>query len=366
MGKRASNYDWLRVISAIAVIMIHVSGSWFGDITNDIAENNLNYRDIESPFWVCIYNSISRFAVPCFVMISGAFILDNEKNIEYRKFYSKSFSKIGVPTIVFSILYILYQIPLCFIGEGERIITMVKNIVKGSPMYHMWYMYMLIGLYLLVPITIRFKDSISEKNFHKITFIFLAFASLSMWTSNFRLSWDAGRSFEYLGYFMVGYSIRKICKEKNNKRATLAVLAGILFEICAAGLEYRQMVAGIAESELKYSIVEPSSPLIVLASILIFYGFTVLNIKKDVTKLSRLTLWIYLIHAGVWDFIIKVVRLTKGENILVKTDGMIWIPIFVVVVLGISCVLSKLYIWLWGKFDKEKKITNKLLQIIHL
>lgn len=366
MEKREGNYDLLRIVSAVAVIMIHVSAGWLANAVNDIAERGLFIEDILSPFWLCIYNSISRFAVPCFVMLSGAFILDNEKNIEYKNFYVKSLSKIGVPTIVFSILYVLCQIPLYFIGEDREIGTLVKSIVVGKPMYHMWYMYMLIGLYILAPITMRFKKSIPERSFHKVTFVFLVFASISMWTSTSELSWDVGCSFEYLGYFMVGYSIRKINRGKNNRKALLAVLAGILLELCAAELEYQQMVAGILESELKYSIVGPSSPLIVLASVLIFYGFTVLDVKKDLTKLSSLTFWIYLIHVGIWEVISKMIRLTKGENAFTKMDGLIWIPVVVAAVFAISCVLSKLYIWLWRKIDIEKRITNTLLRIVHL
>ncbi|MCM1087062.1 MAG: acyltransferase family protein [Muribaculaceae bacterium] len=210
MEKREDNYDLLRIICAVAVIMIHVSGRWFVNAINDIAERGLFIEDILHPFWICIYDSISRFAVPCFVMLSGAFILDNEENIEYKEFYSKNFSKIGIPTIVFSILYILYQIPICLCVENKGIGTLMISVIQGRPMYHMWYLYMLIGLYALAPIVIRFKNSIPEENFYKITFVFLILASISMWTSNDILAWDVGSSFEYLGYFMVGYSIRKI------------------------------------------------------------------------------------------------------------------------------------------------------------
>lgn len=365
MEKREGNYDLLRIISAIAVIMIHVSSTWFSGAINDISENGLIIEDIVSPFWLCLYNSVSRFAVPCFVMLSGAFVLDNKKNIEYKRFYSRSFSRIGVPTIVFSIIYILYRIPLCFMVGGKGIRALAADVLKGNVVKHMWYLYMLIGLYVLVPIVMQFKNSIAEKTFYKVTFVFLAFASISMWTSSNKLSWDVGRSFEYLGYFMVGYSIRKI-SNKNNIKAILAVLAGILFEICAAGLEYQQLAAGIAENELKYGIVEPSSPLIVLASILIFYGFTVLDVRIDLVKLSGLTFWVYLIHVGVWYLISNVLKLIKGNNIFSRMDGMIWIPVFVAVVFAISYVLSRLYIWLWEKIDKEKRITNRLLRIAHL
>lgn len=48
----------------------------------------------------------------------------------------------------------MVQIPGCFVGEKkgiEEIFGLVINLLRGEPMYHMWYMYMLVVLYLLAP-----------------------------------------------------------------------------------------------------------------------------------------------------------------------------------------------------------------------
>lgn len=128
MKEREYNYDLLRVISMIAVIMIHVSGSWVNKIIEYLA-NGRGISELMNPIMVCVYHSTSRFAVPCFIMLSGAFVLDNDRTAKYQEFYENAFMKIGIPTIYFSILYILYRIPLCFVGEqtgfGEWI-----NIIK--------------------------------------------------------------------------------------------------------------------------------------------------------------------------------------------------------------------------------------------
>lgn len=226
-SKRENNYDLLRIASTIAVIMIHVSAVWFGIAVDDIAENRLRIADIQSPFFICIYNSISRFAVPCFLMLSGAFILDNKRNSEYKGFYSKSFEKIGIHAMVFSLLYTLYQIPFCFVGEEKDVTILLKNIIKGLPMAHMWYMYMLIGVYVMVPVVLRFKNSITEKMFYRVACVFLILASISRWTTEkVWLSWDVGQAFEYLGYFLVGYSIRKINKGKRNNAKAIVSIGG--------------------------------------------------------------------------------------------------------------------------------------------
>lgn len=126
--------------------MIHVSAVWVNNTVGMIAEYRADITKIKAPFLICVYNSIVKFAVPCFLMLSGAFIIDNKKNDEYRNFYSKSFVHIGVPTIIFSGIYFLYRLPPCFIGEDRGINPLLKDIIKDSPMYHMWYLYMLIGV----------------------------------------------------------------------------------------------------------------------------------------------------------------------------------------------------------------------------
>ena len=73
---RESNFDLLRILCAFAVIAIHVSGQFVGAMTSDLSYARVEFESIlNSTLW----NVLSRFAVPCFVMLSGAFILSNNK-----------------------------------------------------------------------------------------------------------------------------------------------------------------------------------------------------------------------------------------------------------------------------------------------
>lgn len=358
MKKREGNYDLLRIVCTIGVILIHVSAAWFNRALAD---------DIEMPAVICIYNSITRFAVPCFIMLSGAFILDNDKNLDYKTFYAKSFSKVGVQIILFSLIYVIYRILLSFAGLYGDISSLLLDIAKGEPMYHMWYLYMLVGVYAMAPIVLRFKNSISEKAFYKVSFVFLVLASVSRWTTKgVAFHWDIGQSFEYLGYFMAGYSIRRICQKKSNAKAFAAIIFGLLFELCAAGFEYGQLMEKIAEEDLKYSIVTPYCPWIVAGSVLIFYGFSLFDIKKDFAKCSNLTFFIYLIHVCVWDFVGILVSILTGSTYLTDLNGAVWVILIVVLVFILSYYVSKLYLWGWNKLDQEKRVTRFLVRMVHL
>lgn len=80
-NERESNYDLLRILSAFAVVMLLVSVVF------------LKFNDIKAPsncsLSVIVLNTLTRFAVPCFFMTSGAFILADEKNADYKFFIKR-------------------------------------------------------------------------------------------------------------------------------------------------------------------------------------------------------------------------------------------------------------------------------------
>lgn len=356
--QREYKYDLLRVVSMMAVIMIHVSGTWVNGFSTIMARGGTSVDELLHPLSACIYDSISRFAVPCFIMLSGAFILADRRKEDYLLFYKKSFYKLGTHTLIFTVLYTLYQILECFVGEKkgmEEVLELVKGLAKGSPMYHMWYMYMLVVLYLLAPVCVRLKNSISEAVFDKVAAVFLVVANLSAWTTQtVRLSWDVGRAFEYLGYFMIGYVIRKHTGGKeNNKKVLPLIIGGVAVEVLVSFVEYYfQIVKGIGEGDLTYRIVAPYSPGIVLASVLIFTGFSYLSVKESrlIAKLSGMSFIVYLMHAGVWDFIGKVLYLLKGKDYIVgHLDNIYMIPVCVMAVFIVSLAGAEAYKVLYDK-----------------
>ena len=242
-------------------------------------------------------------------MLSGAFIIADKRNVDYKYFYRKSFKNIGVYTVIFSFIYFAYSILRGLLGvildieDVNDLFGPVKSLLLGRPYYHMWYLYMLMGVYLLAPFIIRFKQDIGEKNFSKIVWPFLLAACLSNCTSTYKLSWDVGLSFTYLGYFMIGYEIRKIGGlHKNNWKAVIMISLGIVTELIVTFLCYKAELEPYDSEFLNMiALREPFSPLIMVAALLIFMGFSMLEIKKDFSKLAFYTFLIYLVHAGIWD-----------------------------------------------------------------
>ena len=136
--------DLIRAIAVILVILLHASIE---------ATPNI---DIMSPqgvqlWWASdIYNSLARSAVPLFVMLTGALLLQPTKTNEtLREFFKKRFNRIGLPIIFWGAAYFAWRY---FVNSEVLTSNSIVQGVLAGPYYHFWYLYILIGLYLLTPL----------------------------------------------------------------------------------------------------------------------------------------------------------------------------------------------------------------------
>lgn len=374
MHDRETNYDLLRVISSIAVVLIHVGNS-FLDASFEYNIETFGFVFRGNLLITFILDSLPRFAVPCFVMLSGAFILDNKKNKDSKHFYKRSFSSIGITTIVFSVIYTLYSCVKGIINDNRGffggIIYPIINAFLGRPFYHMWYLYMLIGLYLVTPVLLSIEENYSKTILcGKIPWILLAVASISYWVqpSSFKLGWDISLQVEFLTFFLVGYSIRCWAKKRNksNILGIILIALGLLMEILLAYLRYKKVQNGclLSNERIEFSFLgyEGLAPFVVISSVLIFMGFSVLNIKLNLSKLSSYMFLIYLIHAGIWDvmkFCIRhgIIHLPQAEFTIIACTLLIFV---------LSLLVSILYKKVWNKIDSKLKVTDRLCKLFRL
>ncbi|WP_036819025.1 acyltransferase, partial [Photobacterium sanctipauli] len=89
-------FDVLRCIAAVAVVVIHVLGPYrelFGEISNSA--------------WITAtsFNSFSRWAVPIFIMITGALMLTDTRPFDLKYYVSRRLGKVLVPFLVWSLFY---------------------------------------------------------------------------------------------------------------------------------------------------------------------------------------------------------------------------------------------------------------------
>ncbi|MBX9448114.1 acyltransferase [Dickeya chrysanthemi] len=196
--------EWLyiaRIVSTFAVIVLHISA-----YTVSLAE-------LGSFSWWAgnVYDSLARWCVPVFVMISGALLLAPEKNENLSFFYKKRMSKVFYPLVFWSVFFILWGIGKAKLsGGGEN--DVLKNIINGRPYYHMWFLYMIIGLYIFTPLIRILVKNASEENLLFFIFLMFAFCSLSD-AYNFSIGSNdflfISEFIYYLPYYISGYLIAR-------------------------------------------------------------------------------------------------------------------------------------------------------------
>lgn len=366
---REMNYDLLRVLSCAAVVVLHVAAS-YRDAYFDPAFFGVRY---DQHFLMSSFSlDIARFAVPCFVMLSGAFLLPSARGAEYRAFYRRSVRSVGVQALLFSFFYFLWSMLMAlravqYKGKAWSWMWMpLLRWLRGEPYIHLWYLYMLLGVYLLAPFVVRFRQSVSDRCFSRAAWVFFLAATLSAWTSTHLLEWDLGVWFCWLGYFMIGDRLRVwAAGRKSSARGVGLIAAGVLVEAAMAWTHSMTLLDRMPVPFEWPPLFEPESPVIALASVLIFAGFSLLRVPQKARVLRRLagrTFLIYLIHAAVWDVIASRVVRRYGFG----WDNRFVIPLASAAVFAISCLLAVAYQWLWDRFDARFRFTDRLCAALRL
>ena len=138
-AKRDLSLDILRIIATFAVILLHVAAQ------KDYFETTYPTNE-----WIprLFYNSFVRWCVPIFVMISGALFLNPLKNITIRRLFGKNVLRIVCAYIVWTVAYALYTI----LQDDKDISLLPLFSIEGYGSFHLWFLKMILGLYVAVPI----------------------------------------------------------------------------------------------------------------------------------------------------------------------------------------------------------------------
>ena len=160
-----------------------------------------------------IQNAVYVVTAPCiglFFMVSGALLLPAEGGLGFLK---KRFSKVLVPTIIWSLFYIAANVLI----RHQDISLVPRQIlsIPFSPQGHgvMWFMYTLCGLYLLAPVISPWLKSASRREIEIILLIWgitLLYPLLKTWLDiNEKVQAPLYYFTGYAGYFLLGYYFKR-------------------------------------------------------------------------------------------------------------------------------------------------------------
>ena len=320
--------DFLRFLAAFAVIAIHVLGPF-----------RYLYGDIGDSQWLAAagINSLSRWAVPVFMMISGALLLSSEREFNCRHYLSKRLSKVVIPFLGWTLIYAFYA---GFIDGGWSAavtLKMIENSVDQPTWYHLWFFYDFIPLYFVIPFLIPVLKQATPE---------LIKLFLIIWMVLFLMKWLKVESFLlhntvlYTGYLILGWYLFNRDNSKQLKYWLLAGMAMLLlnffgtWHLAIEKGRYSSFFMGYKTLNTVFI----AGMIFVCAQV---YADKISGKLRDlVTLISKYSLGIYLLHPLL---LIPVRDLENGFYRLFFSNWLA-IPIITVVIMFIALLCTMLLV----------------------
>lgn len=203
---KRSEVPYIRAIAAMAVVQMHAVGEAVFNFNPD--------APFDERWWAGnLYYSALRWATPFFIMLSGSVMLTPGRVEPTGDFLRKRMNRILPPFVFWSVLYLLYQYRGNIWDDNLPTWREVFNkVVFEDVYYHLWFIPMIIGLYLLTPI---FQIFIRHAKRFDIEY-FLVFSFLVTGLQHFiqnllvvkYIGWLGYIGFYVLGYYLSQYTIR--------------------------------------------------------------------------------------------------------------------------------------------------------------
>ena len=290
---RLIGLDLLKIVSAFMIAVIHASSGVF------------NNHELGSLVWKegLILNAVTRFAVPVFLMISGALLLG--RKISLDKAIRKAIIA-GIALFVWSFAFILTKKILWNDGNviHDTLMIFFNKRVSG----HLWYGYLLIWIYLFSPILNIMYESLSNKI--RIYFIILGLlipsaidSVIYYFSLDVQILQNSFFIYMNLGYISVLFMGRMIYENKEGISLILggisSVIGLVLTILLTEGISRRLGVSTHTFfSELEIGNVMYAFGIMLLGCKLSWKGDNTF-IKKIIIKVSELAMGIYFSHALV-------------------------------------------------------------------
>ena len=322
--------DSLRASATLAVIVLHVSVS---------VEEKMGTIPMSYLFAANIYDAAVRWCVPVFVMLTGTFALNNYDG-NLINFLIKTFKRIILPFLFWSLIYLFYYNGADLfenkISVAEKVSLIGTKLATGTA-DHLWFVYMIIGMYLLIPVLYRWvqQNNKAEQLFFIGLWGFFLFAQ-PLW-EKYDIPFDNSYFTGFIGYLLLGNYLYKEPRKVNS---------ALLFLIFIGALAYtciRTYYLSADAGEMNEKYFDNFMPNIALMSICIFLLFKnnpmkfPMFLRNIVKKVSLYSFGIYLVHILVLDVFLEY------GNSLSAIHPLCYIPLLSLFCLLVSVVIIYIF-----------------------
>lgn len=296
------------------VIMVHSCEFFFID------GNNIGIRNMNDGFCVSVIDSAFRCSVPLFVMISAYLLVPVKGNI--MTFFKKRMVRVVIPFIIWSVLYA--TLPYIW-GEMQvadvetSLLHLAYNFNDASG--HMWFVYMLIGLYLFMPVISPWLERVNKKA--ELCFLSLWFISSFFpyirtavgevygecyWNEYNMLWYFSG----FLGYLVLAHYVRNHLKWEKRQKIVIGSLLYLTGYFITAGIWYSRIPTSetLQQLELSWRFCTPNVIMMSFGAFIIIQAIFSRNNNENkvVQEISNLSYGIYLMHIFILDAVYSLLE----------------------------------------------------------
>ncbi|GAA5018516.1 acyltransferase family protein [Actinopolymorpha pittospori] len=201
----------MRVVSAIAVVSGHVCTHLVWE-WGKVSDREWHFGNLVA--------ATSRFSVPLFVMASGAVLLQSGRAQSLRTFYGRRASRLAIPLLVWSCFYVWFS----RLTTGQELVwtDFSKLLLLGRPYYHLYFLFVIMGLYLFTPFLRLFIDAAPRKYVVVATALAVGLAFVDKLHRSLTGLGVDPNAFSYfvpwIGYYLLGYVLLTTPMPANRRR----------------------------------------------------------------------------------------------------------------------------------------------------
>ncbi|GEO47754.1 acyltransferase [Companilactobacillus kimchii] len=295
--------DFIRVIAILLVIFIHVSTI---DTTKHIGTTDWQI--------IKMLNYFAHISVPIFFMISGTLILNSPKALSLKYTWQKRIPRVVIPFVIWSIILPTVISLTSNLLSTNDVWGRLKFILNKPTIPVFWFMYPLIGVYILSPIIKTFVDNASLKMLFYVTSVWLVTCSL-LPSVNVMMGKDMKHVFQlspvsnflliggFTGYFILGYLLSQMDFRNISSFALLTLFIGI----GTFGNFFSESVPKTFDTNNSYYVTSLFIPIMSIAAFILLqkWGSSIRSrgVINFFESLAPLVFGIYLLHYLVIFFI---------------------------------------------------------------
>lgn len=284
---RAPWADFCRLIAMFGVICIHTAAPVFSKYHSNPLDEFLIANAIDS---------LARVSVPLFIMLSGALLLGKESSkglVDARD----RIIKVAIPLLFWSFIYIFWT--NYWARKSFDLFDTLISICHAPVMHHLWFIYMIIGVYIVLPFLRVISSALITDRKSAIYFFTLWFIVNSItiyYPIKFIQLLNLSNFLGWPGYFILGYylSCSKFLLRINS---SFYVLVFYLSSLCTFLITWGLYVKSPIPIQTAYNYFSPN---VLIASVGAFLYLRQIKVTiffvKPLAFLSGIIFPIYFMH----------------------------------------------------------------------